>query len=286
MPIPDIILTDQPETRSETRSGTVPTSTARPGVTSQLDRSSLRSSSTTGDPLDRHPAFGPVLRWLQETIAQPDLRLGRPGDVCPRVAPALRDDLIWLITGSPGRAGSRDAAALSRPLIDLFEELFPTDRERRAGALVAVFPDLPETAAAAFIDAGHGLMRSQFVSNGLMVGQFHPGCPVGSVHNPDLLVTRSPVPLFAVRALSPHDLIFLDRPEIPAPDRLAYLGHFLAHLGGQLNPTTYADVLARLHTARTAARAPDTARVGPHPVPPATERDPGPAAPHTLGGQW
>jgi hypothetical protein len=127
-----------------------------------------------------------------------------------------------------------------------YPELFRTPSEFRSGALLAVFPDLPADAAPTFIDEGHARLRMEFVSRGLMLGEFHPHSPVGSVYNPQLPVMRSPVPMFAIRALSRHDLLFLDRPTTPPADLARYLRHLLRLVGDQLTSTDLDRIQARL----------------------------------------
>jgi hypothetical protein len=93
----------------------------------------------------------------------------------------------------------------------------------------------------------------EFVSRGLMLGEFHPKSDVGSVHNPDFPVMRSPSPMFAVRALSVHDLLFLDRDEFAAADRIRYLEHYLHYLSDLLSSKARADVDRRIAAVKTAA---------------------------------
>lgn len=72
-------------------------------------------------------------------------------------------------------------------------------------------------------------MRAGFVRRGLMLGEFHKASSVGSVRNPEFTVMQSPVPMFAVRALMTHDILFLDR---PGEHREELLGYYLEHVGG------------------------------------------------------
>jgi len=80
-----------------------------------------------------------------------------------------------------------------------------------------------------------------FVERGLMLGEFHPLSTVTSVYNP-LPVMRCPVPMFAVRALSPHDLLFLDSDAVTMGERRHYLEHYLRHVDAQLTPAVRARV--------------------------------------------
>ncbi|MFC5186747.1 DUF6875 domain-containing protein [Actinomadura harenae] len=202
-------------------------------VSGLLDPDSLTSVSRAPGLFAAYPHYELALQWVREFVTCPHPLLGRPGAVCPRLGPALDRDLVWLVTLSPSRHDVTAAEAAGPVLAELFENLFPGQRASQA-ALLALFPGLPANAAPAFIDGGHAALRLGFVERGLMLGEFHPASQVGSVHNRGLAVMRCPVPMFAVRALSPHDLLFLDRPETPPGLRCRYLEAFLAHLGPRL----------------------------------------------------
>jgi hypothetical protein len=147
----------------------------------------------------------------------------------------------------PVRSGTpEDACRVGLSLAALYRGVFTTPAAFHTGALLAVFPDLDSTVAPTFIDGGHALLKPQFVAQGLMLGEFHPRSSVASVRNPDLHVMRCPVPMFAVRALSRHDLAFLDTPHT-APDlRARYLRHALTFLGDQLPDHQQARIRAEL----------------------------------------
>jgi uncharacterized protein DUF6875 len=60
---------------------------------------------------------------------------------------------------------------------------------------------------------------------------------------------RSPVPMFAVRALTLHDLMFLDRPHTLPADRLEYLRLYLHHLDPELSDKARRDIRDRIAAA-------------------------------------
>jgi hypothetical protein len=196
----------------------------------------------------RYPQYREVLDWIGEFITRPDARVGRPGAVCPRVAPALEHDLVWLVA-IPVTASSRaEAAETGIRLAGLFRDLFPQPEQARAAALLAIFPGLAPQRAGAFIDGGHTALRTRFTAAGLMLGGFHPARAGTAVRNPAFPVWRCPVPGLAVRAMSPHDLMFLDR---PGPGETAVLAHYLRHIP---HPPGAARLRARAGTLAGAAR--------------------------------
>ena len=91
---------------------------------------------------------------------------------------------------------------------DLFPVLPP---ERGPGAklkaVLAVFPDVTEYDD---LEAVQRNQKTKFVEQGLMLGQFYPGCTVAGLHNPEFPALDSPLPLLAMRQMAPTDFAFLN----------------------------------------------------------------------------
>jgi hypothetical protein len=197
------------------------------------------------------------MRWLEDFVTRPHPDLGRPGPVCPRLAPALRADAVWLVSvGVPGFTAG-DAAGAGRVLMRVFDAV-AAGSDRASTALLGFFPGLPERQAADFIDGGHRILRAEVVERGLMLGEFHAGSSVGGVHNRALPVMRCPAPMYAVRVMTPHDLLFADQPGTPPADQVAFLLAYQRHVGGRLSPTSRDDLRARLAVAQQALRSGDS----------------------------
>ncbi|WP_327118970.1 hypothetical protein OHB12_12045 [Nocardia sp. NBC_01730] len=177
---------------------------------------------------ERFPQYQSVLGWVGDFVLTPDSRLRRPGAVCPRLAVAIDQNLVRLVAVRTTRPTVDEALDTVPALADLYVELFDEAESFRRGALLAVYTDIDPDGAAEFIDGGHARLRPDFVRRGLMLGEFHQSSSVGSVHNPAFPVMQSPVPMFAVRALSAHDILFLDR---PGEQREELLGYYLEHVG-------------------------------------------------------
>jgi uncharacterized protein DUF6875 len=200
---------------------------------------------------DQFPHYEAGMTWLNEFVTQPHPDLGRSGAVCPRLAPAIRANTVWLVTVTVHAAQTEDAVATGGILMELFAAL-ATGTHRATTALLGFFPDLPAADAADFIDVGHRLLRPEFVHAGLMLGEFHPASTVGSVHNRNLPVMRCPVPMYAIRTMTPHDLVFAEQPATPPADRVAYLEQLGRHVGSRLTPAVRDQLRARLTAAREA----------------------------------
>src|SRR5699024_6626508 len=97
-----------------------------------------------------------------------------------------------------------------------------------------LFPDLPEPRYGEFIEGVQATLKGEFMSEGNMIGEFHPGPPDRpGLWNPDFRPFRSPVPLLAIRHMVAADVpfvtdsaehveIYLERFADEVPRRLAH----------------------------------------------------------------
>ena len=194
----------------------------------------------------RYPMYQAGLEWIAGFVARPDPRIGRPGHVCPWVAHALDRNLVRLVAVPVTSSSAAEAREKCIHLAGLYEEVFGDPAEFAAGALLAFFPGIDPARAGDFIDGGHRQLRLLFARRGLMLGEFHPASTVTSVRNPRFVVMRCPVPLFAVRAMSVHDLMFLDRPGTQPREAAPYLRQYLTNLGSRVSSQVRQQLLSRL----------------------------------------
>ena len=156
----------------------------------------------------------------------------------------MRADAMRFVALLDARGDALSAEAACLPLIDLFWEVFPREPFDELQALVVGFPDLPEHEAADFIDGGHKIMRSKFLSAGLAIGEFHAGSKTQGVHNPDFNPMWAPLPVFVIRRISKHDALFLGRGDYPAEERAASIAAYLEHFSGEIEEDTQARLLS------------------------------------------
>ncbi|MGC5346241.1 DUF6875 domain-containing protein [Streptomyces sp. DT171] len=147
--------------------------------------------------------------WLGDYITQPHEKLGRNGPVCPFVEPSRRADSLVLYTADwqPEFGISHMLQVVERAVEGFNAHEWNSRNLNLHGFMVAI-PDLPR-AAYGLIDEAHLLSKDRVVRSGLMLGQFHPECDESAARNIDFPVNRSPVPLFAVRNMALHDILFL-----------------------------------------------------------------------------
>jgi hypothetical protein len=176
-----------------------------------------------------------VTDWINSFITRPHASLGRKGAVCPFVQKSLDSGLLAVTHLATPRDLKIDAGSM---IIDamraLFEQTFVAER-RELGALVLAFPQLALDRAGAFIDGAHRLNRRRMIHSGVALGEFHPGSTTPGIHNADFHPMYSPVPIFVMRALSKHDVFFLNRGDFAIEDRIGTMRSFIDQMAGYMN---------------------------------------------------
>jgi heptaprenyl diphosphate synthase len=179
--------------------------------------------------------------WLRSYVARPHPELGRSGAVCPFVAQALAGHKVSIAACE--FCAEPDLKGMIRALeqgIEYFRALVREEDEPELVSLVIVFRDL-DREQWHLIDDGHCEIKTRFVEDGLMLGQFHPACEAPAAHNPAFPVNRAPIPLMVIRHMAAHDILFLE-------DSPAWVEHYAAWLtrrGITLNRSLYRQRLDR-----------------------------------------
>ena len=193
------------------------TSAAHPGL--ELHEPADVAGLGPDDPLRQ------VLDWAGEYLCHPHAELGRRGNVCPYAQGSIDRGtfLLALRRGRPADADEVADALLAHR--DWFEEQCRADPAGAAyRTVLVVFPDLEPGDVRRVVDGTQQRLKPEYVSRGLMIGEFHQGPPdKAGLWNPDFRPLRSPLPLLAIRQMVPTDFPFLaDDPELVA----AYLSRF------------------------------------------------------------
>jgi hypothetical protein len=164
-----------------------------------VDDPSLREIYATG------------LTWMQRFIMQPHPNLGRKGAVCPFAKPA-HDDRALVFCAFDAAAMRFDAYIDTLMRLPRVFERVAKERAEPADLLsLAVFPlGLRPDSYYKFIDCAHTVLKPFFMECGLMLGEFHPASTVRGAHSATFRPMRSDVPLFVIRAMALHDILFID----------------------------------------------------------------------------
>lgn len=170
-------------------------------------------------------ALEEVVRWAHQYLVKSHPELGRSGPVCPYVQPSLDKDLLWLGV-HPGSDPPLDGlAAAAERCRRWFRRLAPqAGRLAQFKAILILLPDLPPERGPDVIDVVQHALKPRFVTDGLMIGQFYPGCSKPGLWNDRFRPLSSTVPLLTVRHMVPADVGFLN-------DDPAHLAAYLARFG-------------------------------------------------------
>jgi hypothetical protein len=164
------------------------------------------------------PFYLAVAWWIETFVSRRHADLGRDGFVCPFVPPSIDRQLLWLAGHEDEVRRPEDLAGVMLDYRDWFLELPPqAGNEKVYKAIVVLFPDLQSESGFNLIDAAQRQLKSAFVSQGLMIGQFYPLCDEPGVRRLEFRPLRSPVPLLVIRYMTRFDLPFLTDPKFLAP---------------------------------------------------------------------
>jgi hypothetical protein len=150
-------------------------------------------------------------QWAQDFLCNPHPELGRRGAVCPYTRPSIDKELFWLSL----YPGSTTAPSKIRELMltyrDIFQQLPPTEgKETQFKTILVVFPHFSQQACNELIDNVQLQLKAGFISQGLMIGQFHAACPQGGLWNENFKPLRSPLPMLVIRHMVVSDFPFLE----------------------------------------------------------------------------
>lgn len=172
-----------------------------------------RASEVVADPPPAHlapsdvTAMKTVAQWAVSYLCQPHPELGREGPVCPFTRPSLERDVFWLTVCNVGTIAGPEVYQATRALAEVFVHLEPTTTsESRFKTVLVIFPRLVDKSE---VDDLQRRLKSTFVQEGLMVGQFHDECEEPGLWNPNFPALRSPLPLLAIRHMVTSDFAFL-----------------------------------------------------------------------------
>jgi hypothetical protein len=200
-----------------------------------VSRSALYQSLTAGEfehLAANTDAFREGVAWIKNYLARPHAELGRQGTVCPFAQPALDHDTIRLavvrLSADNRRKQVLDAVAYH--LKAFVSTKGPSDQQMLHATLI-LFPDVSPEEAPDLIDRIKEELKSSFVQQGLMLGEFHQRNDSPGLHNPDFKPLRSPIPMLAIRRMVSTDFMFLNRSDYDAATRLRYLDAYLAAPG-------------------------------------------------------
>lgn len=159
--------------------------------------------------------------WVENFLSAPSDSLGRSGDVCPFTGRSTARSLFYVgeMEGDPPEdeqvvevlvAARNEVARVQSGLPEKYRVLVTAS---------VLFPDVQN---GSWVDGLQMRLKDEFVTMGLMIGQFHPSCPEPGLHNENFRPLQSPVPALAIRTMVPGDFLFLKNSKVQVE---AYLRH-------------------------------------------------------------
>ncbi|MCW4352653.1 hypothetical protein ONR57_04995 [Hoyosella sp. YIM 151337] len=153
------------------------------------------------------PVLSGLLTWATSFLTYPHADLGRGGPVCPYTAPSLNRRLMWAAVVRGSDLTVDQVGRYADDLIELFRALDPRDESQEIyRSAMVIFPDLTDYS---FIDTVQAERKPVVVPEGLMIGQFYPGCSEAGLWNAEFRPLDCPYPLIALRHMVSSDFAFL-----------------------------------------------------------------------------
>ncbi|MGI5216608.1 DUF6875 domain-containing protein [Nocardia sp. CA-290969] len=154
-----------------------------------------------------HPDAAVLTPWIGDHLMHSHPDLGRDGPVCPFVRQTADRHALWVASLRGGDALTTDE--ISAAVLDaheLYNRLRAAKADTRSLTTVAVFPGLTHYDR---IDTVHCRHKTDVVRDGLMLGQFYPGCRVPGLWNVDFHPLDAPLPMLVIRPMMTTDYPFL-----------------------------------------------------------------------------
>lgn len=150
--------------------------------------------------------------WMLNYIGEPSEHINRIGAICPFVKKAHNSDSIYLVQYDAKNQGFEEYRSEMCKLIDLYrkKELELPHEKRELFSIVVIINDLSKENYSKFIDDLHYSCRLEFMKEGLMLGEFHPHSRKPSARNENFHPLISPIPCFALRKITSHDILFIN----------------------------------------------------------------------------
>ncbi|WP_322042755.1 DUF6875 domain-containing protein [Paraburkholderia sp. J67] len=191
----------------------------------KIERSACRSVDIASIPDEStRKVFESSLAWLENFVMKPHAELGRRGEVCPFAKPAhYRGSLVFCAWNAEDLSFDTFLRILNSLPAVYYRILTQSRLDARFFSVYIHVDNLKEEQYFKYIDDAHSLTKPGFMAAGLMIGEFHPLSKTEGVHSKAFRPMRSPHPAFVLRAITPHDALFIDQDNSPAEVRLREL---------------------------------------------------------------
>jgi hypothetical protein len=179
--------------------------------------------------------FGVGLGWIQRFIMQPHPDLGRKGPVCPFAQPAHDARAMYFCALDADEMSFDAFIDVMMRVTSVFNRVSRNMSGRPDLLSLCIFPrNLRPESYYKYIDCAHSMLKPFYMNAGLMLGEFHPLSAVRGAHSETICPMRSDVPIFVIRSIALHDILFIDRPSGALGMRIHELECYLRAVGNLL----------------------------------------------------
>jgi hypothetical protein len=182
-----------------------------------------------------HATFEAGLAWIKRFIMQPHPDLGRKGPVCPFAQPAHDARAMHFCALDAGEMSFDVFIDVMMRSTSFFSRVAGNMSGRSDLLSLCIFPrNLRAELYYKYIDCAHAMLKPFYMNAGLMLGEFHPLSAVRGAHSETICPMRSDVPIFVIRSIALHDILFIDRPSGALGMRVHELECYLRAVGNLL----------------------------------------------------
>jgi hypothetical protein len=168
------------------------------------------------------------MQWIEQ-IMRPHPDLGRTGAVCPFAQPSYETGSLYVASLDTNDVSFETFVQIVLRLPESYKAIqAASDTQPALFSLVIFLPHLEREQYFRFVDLAHAMVKPLFMHAGLMLGEFHPDSIVTGAHSNRFYPMRSAIPAFVIRAMAPHDILFIDGSNSPTAVRIHELECYLA----------------------------------------------------------
>eukprot|EP00450_Noctiluca_scintillans_P003549 CAMPEP_0194489084 /NCGR_PEP_ID=MMETSP0253-20130528/8757_1 /TAXON_ID=2966 /ORGANISM="Noctiluca scintillans" /LENGTH=371 /DNA_ID=CAMNT_0039329511 /DNA_START=82 /DNA_END=1197 /DNA_ORIENTATION=- len=153
-------------------------------------------------------AMATFVDYAKMFLAKPLEGIGRDGPVCPFMPKSLALDSVYVcpMTEHSVEDVRRAVVRAKKVFIGLHPQMGPRKFYK---ALILMFPEMSHEDAPHIIDIVQNALKTVFVEEGLMLGEFHMHTNTSGLRSTSFRPLRAPFPCLAIRQMVPSDLAFL-----------------------------------------------------------------------------
>lgn len=147
--------------------------------------------------------------WVLEFLCKPNSELGRKGAVCPFTKKAYDLNFFWVTVQNSWQISPENLISTFYRYKNIFKSLAPNAEGENIFKTISILFPFIDKNQFKIIEEVQESLKPAFVKEGIMIGQFYPGCSQPGLNNSAFRPLNAPLPLLAIRNMVESDLPFL-----------------------------------------------------------------------------